>query len=410
MRRYLVLYALALSVILITVAAQPVLAHRPYFEEEDIGPDAPWHVHEPTISTAVYATLESATDADYFVFEGQAGEVILLALTIPQIEGQEDFAPTLALMGPGLPQGDVADRVVRPEGAGVMEIAPPPGPAPTFFEPFSRTSYWDRQQERVSLPADGRYVVAVWHPEGRLGRYVFVIGDIERLGGDLTFPLKMRDYWTPVGRPAARAAPGAPTLLLWTALGFLLGSMPFALWLGRLLLRTDIRQYGDGNPGVLNAWRAGGWRVGLPAALLEYAKAVVPVGLAHLGLGISSWRLVPIALAPVLGHAASPFLRFRGGRAITVTFGIWTALTLWEGPTVLGVSLGVLFLVLAVDAWSLILGMVSLGAYLLLRQADPTTLVIWLGNMAILLWKQWPDLQQRIRPRSWVSNLLGWER
>ena len=41
-----------------------------------------------------------------------------------------------------------------------------PGPAPTFFEPFSRTSYWDRQEERISLPTEGTYTVAAWHPEG----------------------------------------------------------------------------------------------------------------------------------------------------------------------------------------------------------------------------------------------------
>jgi hypothetical protein len=196
-----VLAVLALSLSFVTVV--PALAHRPYFEEEDIGPDAPWKVDDPTISTAFYATLESATDVDYFTFQGQAGQVILLALTIPQIEGQADFAPTMALMGPSLSEADLPSRVVRPDGAGVQEIAPEPGPAPTFFEPFSRTSYWDRQEERVTMAADGRYVVAVWHPEGQLGRYVFVVGEKELPGGDFLFPLKMRTYWTLVGSPKA---------------------------------------------------------------------------------------------------------------------------------------------------------------------------------------------------------------
>ncbi len=227
MRRDLLLCALMFSLILIVVATVPALAHRPYFEEEDIGPDAPWPVDDPTISTAVYATLESATDVDYFTFEGQAGQVILLALTIPQIEGQADFAPTLALMGPGLPGADLPGHVICPDEAGALEIAPLPGPAPTFFEPFSRTSYWDRQEERVTLPANGRYVVAVWHPEGQVGRYVFVVGDKERLGGDPAFPLKMRDYWTPVGSSTTGTTPRAVvvTALFLTALGFLLGAL-----------------------------------------------------------------------------------------------------------------------------------------------------------------------------------------
>ncbi|MBM4467527.1 MAG: hypothetical protein FJ014_18565, partial [Chloroflexi bacterium] len=59
-------------------------------------------------------------------------------------------------------------------------------------------------------------------------------------------------------------------VVFWAVLGFVLGSMPFSFWLGRLFAQADIRHYGDGNPGAANAWRAGGWRLGLPASLLDY--------------------------------------------------------------------------------------------------------------------------------------------
>lgn len=182
--------------------------------------------------------------------------------------------------------------------------------------------------------------------------------------------------------------------------------MPFSFWLGHLFSQVDIRHYGDGNPGAANAWRAGGWRLGLPASLLDYLKGAVPVGLARFNFEVSGWGLVAVALAPVLGHAFSPFLRFRGGKALAVTFGIWTGLMLWEGPTLLGLLSGIFFLLQTADAWSSILGMLCFLAVLLLRQADSTTLVIWAGNMLILLWKQRCDLRQPIRPRPWVSNLL----
>ena len=205
--RFRVAFTLALALTAIVVV--PALAHRPYFEERDVGADTPWFIEDPTISTALYATLESPDDVDYFTFEGKRGEEILLELTIPQIEGQGEFAPTMALMGPGLPIGELPGRVVKPDKAGVLLIAPPPGPAPTFFEPFSRTSYWERQEQRVTLPSDGGYVVAVWHPDGQQGRYTFVIGDKERPGGDLAFPIKMRSYWTPVPTPAVTHAPSS---------------------------------------------------------------------------------------------------------------------------------------------------------------------------------------------------------
>lgn len=208
MRRHLRLPALLLVLTLATVLPAPALAHQPYFEEEDIGPDAPWPISDPTISTALYATLESQRDVDYFTFKGQAGQVILLAMTIPLIEGQEEFAPMMALLGPGLPAIELPRRVLGPDDTGGLVLAPTPGPAPTFFEPFSRTSYWERQEERVTLPADGQYLVAVWHATGQAGRYVFVTGEKERLGGDLAFPFKMRKYWTPITPARATCCKG----------------------------------------------------------------------------------------------------------------------------------------------------------------------------------------------------------
>jgi hypothetical protein len=151
---------------------------------------------------------------DYYTFEGRKGQNILLEITIPQIAGQELFAPEMALFGPGLGAAATPARVIVPAGDGARLIPALTGPAQTFNEPFSRTSYWERQSQRVSLPADGRYVVAVWHGMGQVGRYVFVIGDKERTGGDPAFGLKLRDYWTPVpapvvSAPTASEAPGA---------------------------------------------------------------------------------------------------------------------------------------------------------------------------------------------------------
>ena len=204
MRRYL-LIALPLALIVALLAVARASAHRPYFEEEDIVATKPWQIDDPTISTVVYATLQSASDVDYFTFAGRQGDRILLEITIPQIEGQENFAPTIALLGPGLPAASLSARVERPASAsGALVLDPADGPASTFFEPFSRTSYWERQSQRVTLPANGRYTVAVWHPAGETGRYGFVIGDRELPGGDPAFRRKLRDYWTPF-QPTAEA-------------------------------------------------------------------------------------------------------------------------------------------------------------------------------------------------------------
>ena len=192
----------------------------------------------------------------------------------------------------------------------------------------------------------------------------------------------------------------------WAAAGFLIGSLPFSYWLGRVLLHTDVRLHGDGNPGAANAWRAGTWRVGIPAVLLDYLKGAVPVFLAWYWFGISGWALVPVTLAPVLGHAISPFLGLRGGKAVAVTFGVWTGLTIWEGPTVLGLAVGLISRLQAVDAWTVVLGMTCLLVYLLLRGTNAPTVTIWAGNLAILIWKHQGDLRQMPR----LTVRLPWER
>lgn len=192
--------------------------------------------------------------------------------------------------------------------------------------------------------------------------------------------------------------------VFWTAIGFALGSLPFSYWLGQLALRKDIRDYGDGNPGGANAWRAGTWRVGVPAVLLDYLKGALPVSLAHYRFGIAGWALVPVALAPVLGHAFSPVLRLRGGKAVAATFGIWTGLTLWEGPTVLGLSVALYRRLQVVDGWTVMLGMATWLCVLLLRRAAPPLLAVWCGNMAVLGWKHRQELRRPPQLRPWLRR------
>ncbi len=187
------------------------------------------------------------------------------------------------------------------------------------------------------------------------------------------------------------------TVALFSLLGFALGSLPFSVWLGRMGAKADIRRYGDGNPGATNAWRAGGWRIGLFALVLDVAKAAVPVALARAIGGLWGWSLLPVALAPLFGHAFSPWLRFRGGKAVAGTFGAWTALTYWEVPTVLGLSFALVRTAQVVDAWTVVLSFPIVALYLVLREAEPWILATLGANFALLIWTHRREL--RLPPR-----------
>lgn len=107
-----------------------------------------------------------------------------------------------------------------------------------------------------------------------------------------------------------------------TAGGFFSGAVMYSYFIPLWLRGVDVRRgTDDGNPGSSNAIRAVGVRMGLICMALDVAKAFLPVFIAVHLLYISGWLVVPVAAAPVLGHAFSPFLRFRGGKAVSTAFG-----------------------------------------------------------------------------------------
>jgi glycerol-3-phosphate acyltransferase PlsY len=191
--------------------------------------------------------------------------------------------------------------------------------------------------------------------------------------------------------------------LLFTVVAFMSGAIPFALWLTRVIARSDVRAVGDGNPGAGNAFKAGGWRAGVPALVLDVGKAAVPVGVARLTLGLSGWALVPIAFAPVVGHAFSPFLKFRGGKAIAATFGSWAGLTGYVGPLALALSMGVFYALQTVNSWTVLGGMLLFGLILFVAGAPLALLAVWLLNLALLAYTQRGELRMTSSPRSWLQ-------
>jgi acyl phosphate:glycerol-3-phosphate acyltransferase len=195
--------------------------------------------------------------------------------------------------------------------------------------------------------------------------------------------------------------------MLWIPIAFLSGSLPFSVWLGRLTLRQDIRGYGDRNPGATNVLRAGGWPWFVLALLLDISKAAAPVGYTYQVLGLRGWEMVAIAIAPVLGHAFSPFLRGQGGKAVAATLGAWIGLTLYTVPLVGIVGLGVAYSLLTISGWAVMSALTAVLLYLLLIQPDPLLLAALTGHILILVWKHRHDLQQRPGIRPFWKRRMG---
>ncbi len=189
-----------LAVLLLLATALPVSAHQPFFEDSDLTAVAPYTISDISISLAFYGTLEKAGDVDYFVFDGKAGQAVFLSLVIPEIEGQETFTPTLALMGPGLSKGKAPKPVSQPKGSGVVLLRAANAEPMIFFEPFGMRNYYERQEQTITLPSDGRYTVALWSESSQIGRYTFSPGKREVWGGDSNYRSKSQQFWTPVAK------------------------------------------------------------------------------------------------------------------------------------------------------------------------------------------------------------------
>ncbi len=139
---------------------------------------------DPQISWAIYGRLTDPSEIDFYRFEAQAGESLFIQMTIPVIAGLEEFEPSFALVGVGLPSDEAASPTALLSDQGIVTVADDGSPPRLFYESFSGRQYWMRQEVRINAPQTGTYYVLVWHPQGEVGKYVLVVGDVEQRVAD----------------------------------------------------------------------------------------------------------------------------------------------------------------------------------------------------------------------------------
>ncbi len=104
-------------------------------------------------------------------------------------------------------------------------------------------------------------------------------------------------------------------------IAYLLGSIPTAYIVGRLKAGLDITQHGSGNVGGTNALRVLGVGPAILVAVSDISKALLPTLIASRVFEGNTWPTLAVALAAILGHNYSAFLRLRGGKGIATTVG-----------------------------------------------------------------------------------------
>ena len=104
--------------------------------------------------------------------------------------------------------------------------------------------------------------------------------------------------------------------------GYLLGSVPFALLLGG----TEVRRVGSGNLGAANVLRVRRTSIGLTVLALDVAKGCAAV-LFAMSVDEGATTAAAVGGSAILGHVYPIWLRFKGGKGVATTFGVFTLLS-----------------------------------------------------------------------------------
>jgi acyl phosphate:glycerol-3-phosphate acyltransferase len=125
-------------------------------------------------------------------------------------------------------------------------------------------------------------------------------------------------------------------VLIVILISYLIGSIPTAVWVGKLFYRIDIRDYGSGNAGATNSFRVLGWKCGVFVSLIDILKGFVAayyvsqIGFELGGIpkyAFNIWNIdvfvrITAGLSAVLGHIYPIYAGFKGGKGVITAAGM----------------------------------------------------------------------------------------
>ena len=173
-------------------------------------------------------------------------------------------------------------------------------------------------------------------------------------------------------------------------LGYLLGSIPSAYIVTRVVVGKDIRQLGSGNVGGTNVYREVGAIPALVAGIADLGKGAAAVAIAYWLLDVPQLFVMLAGLAAVVGHNWMLFLKFSGGKGMGPTFGALAVLMpvygYWYGLIIFLAVIIIPFTITRNLALSMGIGLLSLPiiTWLITQSGLATVLAIILGILILV--------------------------
>ena len=158
-------------------------------------------------------------------------------------------------------------------------------------------------------------------------------------------------------------------------LGYLSGSLPFSIWVTRLLKGVDVRDAGSGHATTTNTIRQAGFGPGVLVFLADVAKGYLPTWLA-LHFAPSEWIIPLTAALAVVGHCWPVFAGFRGGMGLAPSFGGVLAISPLAALVALGLQITSLLIIRHGARSSIAVGLLLALVFWLFGLRG---LIIWVG-------------------------------
>ena len=170
-------------------------------------------------------------------------------------------------------------------------------------------------------------------------------------------------------------------------LAYLAGSIPSAVWAGKLFHGIDVREHGSGNAGATNTVRVLGWKTGIPVLLFDLFKgwlaAMLPRFLDAAPESSETLMVLQIAcgLAAIIGHVFPLFAGFRGGKGVATTFGVLLALH----PLLTLTCAGIFLIVLLASGYVSLGSMIAVAMFPILLVTLFRSPSVWLTVFSVIV-------------------------
>jgi acyl phosphate:glycerol-3-phosphate acyltransferase len=179
--------------------------------------------------------------------------------------------------------------------------------------------------------------------------------------------------------------------LVWMfPLAYLFGSIPTAVWVGRLFHGIDVREHGSGNAGATNVMRVLGIKTGLPVLFFDILKGWGAVFILHFQKSVDQQEELFMGLSillgviAVVGHIFPVLAQFRGGKGVATIAGVCLALHFPATFSAFGIFILTLLIFKYVSVASITAG-ISFPLWIILIYRSPFASLWWFSVVAAML-------------------------